>query len=410
MRIAYISSDFGIPVHGNKGASIHVRELSAALAEQRHHIEILTCRAGGKVPAGFNVPVHEFPLETPERRTIGTLQDDPDASEAVTGEIRAMMYAATFRYRAMPMLHAFRPDAIYERYSLFATAGIELARELGVPHILEVNAPLSEEAARHRGIGFARTVRAVEQRILGATDHVIAVSEPLKEWIVGTGVDTERVTVAPNGVNIARFAAGSGNLRRRFGIDDRPVVGFVGTLIRAVARLARERGHERAPYLLIVGDGPQRGELEAVAASEGIADLTIFTGSVPHEAMSGCIGAMDVAVAPYDASPDFYFSPLKLFEYMAAGRPVIAAGIGQIAECLRDGEIGLLYPPGDVSALAQRIGQVIDDPDGARRLGEAARAEAIANHSWDRNACIVTDLIGLERCRRADRVLQEGTR
>jgi glycosyltransferase involved in cell wall biosynthesis len=126
--------------------------------------------------------------------------------------------------------------------------------------------------------------------------------------------------------------------------------------------------------------------------------------------MPGCIGAMDVAVAPYDASPDFYFSPLKLFEYMAAGRPVIAAGIGQIAECLRDGETGLLYPPGDVSALAQRIGQVIDDPDGARRLGEAARAEAIANHSWDRNARIVTDLIGPERCRRADRVLQEGTR
>jgi glycosyltransferase involved in cell wall biosynthesis len=419
MRIAYISSDFGIPVYGNKGASIHVRELSAALAAQGHSVEILTCRAGGDAPAGFDIPVHEFPLETPERRTIGTLQDDPDASDALVGEVRAMLFAATFRYRALPWLRDFQPDAIYERYSLLATAGIELARELGVPHILEVNAPLSEEAARHRGIGFARTVRAVEQRILGATDRVIAVSAPLKEWIVGAGVEAERVTVAPNGVNIDRFAGGGGDLRRRYGIDDRTVVGFVGTLkawhgtatlIRAIAHLAQERGIERAPYLLIVGDGPQRADLEAMAASEGIAGLTIFTGTAPHDVIPGCIAAMDVAVAPYDASPDFYFSPLKLFEYMAAGRPVVAAGIGQIVECLRDGETGLLYSPGDIAALAQRIGRLVDEPAFARQLGEAARAEAIANRGWERNARIVTGLIDRELSHRAAPILQEETR
>jgi glycosyltransferase involved in cell wall biosynthesis len=419
MNIAYLSSDFGIPVHGNKGASIHVRELSSALVAQGHRVEIVACRAGGETPIGFDVPVHEFALDTPDRRTIGSLQDDPEVSEPMSREVRAMLYAATLRYRVLPMLEAFRPDAIYERYSLLGTAGIEIAKMLGIPHILEVNAPLSEEAALHRGVAFTQTIRAVEQRILGSANRVIAVSGPLKDWIVETGVDADRVSVVPNGVNVERFAAGTNDVRGRFGIDDRPVVGFVGTLkawhgtatlIRAVARLARERGIEQAPYLLIVGDGPQRGELEAVATSEGIASLTIFTGSVPHDVMPDCIAAMDVAVAPYDESPDFYFSPLKLFEYMAAGRPVVAAGIGQIVDCLRDAETGLLYPPGDIAALARCIGQLIDDPEGAARMGESARAEAIAQRSWNRNARIVTDLIELEQARRNGRVLREGSR
>ncbi len=81
--------------------------------------------------------------------------------------------------------------------------------------------------------------------------------------------------------------------------------------------------------------------------------------------MPAHLAAMDIAVAPYDVPPDFYFSPLKLFEYMAASRPVVAAAIGQIEDCLHDGVTGLLYPPGDVMALAQRIATLVDDP--ARR-------------------------------------------
>lgn len=406
MKIAYLSTDFGIPVLGNKGASIHVRELSAALAAQGHRVEIITCRSGGEAPAGFNVPVHEFPVDKPERLLVGSLQDDPDASEAMAREVRSMLYAATLRHCALPLLWALEPDAIYERYSLLGTAGVELSRELGIPHILEVNAPLSEEHAKHRGIGFSQTIRAVERRVLGAADQVIAVSEPLKRWIVETGVDDERVTVVPNGVNIERFATAPGDMRSRLGLDGRLVIGFVGTLkgwhgtatlIRALAVLARQRGMDRSPHLLIVGDGPRRAHLEQLAVEEGVDDLVTFTGMVPHGEMPAYIAAMDIAVAPYDASPDFYFSPLKLFEYMAAGRPIIAAGIGQIEDCIRDGETGLLYPPGDVTVLAQRIARLVDDPECARALGIAAQREARQHRSWGENARIVTGLVEREQ-------------
>ena len=406
MNIVYLCTDFGIPVHGNKGASIHVRELSASLASHGHQVDIISCRAGGDPPVGFHVPVHEFPVEKSEHVLVGSLQDDPAASEPMAKEIRSMLYAATLRHRVMPLLQRLRPDAIYERYSLLGAAGVELARLLDIPHILEVNAPLSDEHATHRGIGFSQTIRATEQRTLGAADQVIAVSEQLRQWIAGAGVDAERVTVVPNGVDIDRFASPNGDVRTQLGLDDHPVVGFVGTLkawhgtatlIQAVARLVSERGLDRAPRLLIVGDGPQRLHLAQLAADEGVTAITTFTGMVDHADMPSHIAAMDIAVAPYNATPDFYFSPLKLFEYMAAGRPVVAAGIGQIGECIRNAETGLLYPPGDVPELTNRIAWLLDDPANARAMGLAAQHEVMAHRSWSENARVVIKLIDGER-------------
>lgn len=409
MRIAYLTSDFGIPVHGNKGAAIHVRELSLALQAQGHEVEIITPRKGGDAPEGFDIPVHEYKLEQQDALLVGALREDPEAGEAQAKDLKSMLYSATLRHRVQPLLERFRPEAIYERYSLLGTAGIDIARHLGIPHILEVNAPLSEEAAAHRSVGFAQTVRAVEQRVLSSAGQVISVSRPLKEWIVTAGADPERVTVVPNGVNIARFASTTFDARERLGLGDRPVVGFVGTLkawhgtttlIEAVARLARERGIEQAPHLLIVGDGPEREHLERLAAGEGISSITTFTGMVAHDEMPGWIAAMDVAVAPYEDNPGFYFSPLKLYEYMAAGRAIVAASIGQIQDCIQDGVNGLLYPAGDVSALAARIAQVLDSPDLAVSLGRESRARAVVNHSWDRNATTVGALVEREQVRR----------
>lgn len=406
MRIAYITTDFGIPVHGHKGASIHVREFSNALQGNGHEVEIFTCRMGGEAPDGFTVPVHEFPLEKPERRLISALQDDPQAGGRTPNEVRSMLYNANLRHRLLPLLQEFQPDAIYERYALLGTAGQELAKALGIPHILEVNAPLSEEQARHRGIVFDQTIRAIEQRIIAGADQVISVSEPLKQWIVGTGASAGRVTVLPNGVNTDRFAERTGTVRERLGLGDRPVVGFVGTLkawhgtdtlIRAMGSLVRERGPDRTPALLIVGDGPQRDQLESLARDEGLGDVTIFTGMVPHGEIPNYLAAIDIAVAPYAETGDVYFSPLKLFEYMAMGCTVIAADTGQIREYIRHMDNGILYTPGDTDALAGQVAAMLDDPIRARILGKTARHEARSTMSWSRIADAVTGLVEREQ-------------
>lgn len=398
MKIAYITADFGIPVHGNKGASIHVRELSQALKTLGHEVRIFTPRLGGDAPADFDVPAIEIAPEKSDKNTVAALQDDPAAGNAMAKEIRGLLYATSMRHRLLEYFRSWRPDAIYERYSLFATAGTEIAHELDIPHFLEVNAPLSKEASEHRGLALQHTAECLERRILNATSHIGAVSEPIRSWAISLGVDRDRVTVLPNGVNIDRFAHAEAVENERLNADDRPVVGFVGTLkawhgtstlIKAISYIARVNGKEKTPRLLIVGDGPQREMLEQLAVDEGIADLTVFTGSVQHGEIPSWIARMDIAVAPYDDMQNFYFSPLKVFEYMAAGKAIVASRIGQITSSLTDAEDALLYQPGSVESLANQILNLLNNPEMRDTLAKNARASAVANHSWSNNASSV---------------------
>ncbi|HSF96372.1 MAG TPA: glycosyltransferase family 4 protein, partial [Thermohalobaculum sp.] len=154
-------------------------------------------------------------------------------------------------------------------------------------------------------------------------------------------------------------------------------------------RLVRARAPEA--HLLIVGDGPKRGWAEGFAQGALMDGAVTMTGWVDHDALPGLIARMDVATAPYPPSENSYFSPLKLYEYLAVGRPVVASAIGQTADVIADGVNGLLTPPGDAAALAEALLALRADPARAARLGRAAAAEG-ARHSWTRNARAVIDL------------------
>jgi glycosyltransferase involved in cell wall biosynthesis len=379
VRIAYLSADFGVPVFGDKGASVHVRELSRALRALGHELLIITPRADGRRPTGFDLPVHEVPPGRGER------------------EQRRRRYAPLLRRHALPLLREFRPDAIYERYSLFGTAGALLARDLGVPHLLEVNAPLADEHARYRGLADADVARRVERRLVRSATRVIAVSPAVARWLRTAGVDEGRVSELPNAVDPERFRPldeARAAVRAALGVERRPVIGFVGTLkpwhdvttlVRALALLDQER-----PALLVVGDGPERERLVAETARARVAST--FTGALGHERVPAHLAAVDVAVAPYARDDGFYFSPLKLVEYLAASRPVAAADIGEIRHCVRPGETGCLYAPGDAAGLAAAIRELLADRTRSAALGAAGRAHVCAYHTWRANARRVADL------------------
>ncbi len=377
MRIAYLCTDPGVPVHGTKGAAIHVRELTRALLGLGHEVAVWALRAGGRAPAGYHVPVHTWP---------GWARRQADGVER---ELALLQDVRRFRRWFGDEMAGYRPHVIYERYSLYGTAGLGAARSYDVGLILEVNAPLSQEHARHRGLALPGAADAVERHVLTGADRLVAVSDAVAEWLAARGVAPGRVTVLANGVDVARFATADGSaLRTQHGLDGSPTVGFVGSLkawhgtadlVRAVARL---RSAGRPVRLVVVGDGPERPALNQLAHDLGLGEALVFAGAVPHEAIPGWLAALDVAVAPYPADGNAYFSPLKLFEYMAAGRPVVAAAVGQVPQVLRDGVTGLLYPAGDVAALAAALEQLLAEPALGARLGRAARAQAAAHHTW----------------------------
>jgi glycosyltransferase involved in cell wall biosynthesis len=266
---------------------------------------------------------------------------------------------------------------------------------------MELNSPLSVEQATYRATGLGDLAARAERWALSRADAVLAVSTPLRDYAISLGAEPDRVHVVPNGVDAELFKPDEPDLevRKRWGLDDDPVLGFVGGLrpwhgVEVLPALL-DRLVSRYPglRLVIVGDGPLRGELEHELRERRLARSAVLTGSLPHEEVPALIHQFDVALAPYSRPDhDFYFSPLKLFEYMACGVPVVAAALGQIEEVVRDGETGLLYPPGQQDALLAACERLLSDPDLRRRLGMGAAKEIHNHYTWDRNSERVVEL------------------
>ena len=151
-----------------------------------------------------------------------------------------------------------------------------------------------------------------------------------------------------------------------------------------------------------MGDGPEREELVRDLAARGLSGSAILCGAVPPAEIPGLLASMDAAVAPYPPIEPFYFSPLKVFEYMAAGLPVAASRIGQLGAVIRDGGNGLLLPPGDAGALSGALERLCGDRALRIRLGRAARATVLEEHTWEAVAGRILRLAGLQPSTAAD--------
>lgn len=418
MKILYLCPDLGIPVLGRKGASVHVRGLIAALSRAGHTV-VLACPVLTKSPWEEPAPVHATLLHLPPDEdlnapvgTLKALNETLGVVNALPGELRRILYNRELGRRLQRRFEGHPPDFIYERASLYATAGSTLARALNRPHLVELNAPLALEQATYRGTSFGELAAQAERWLLRQADAVLAVSAPLRDYAIGLGVEDNRVHVQPNGVDTALFhpdpeGPDDAAFRR---VSEGPVLGFLGGLrpwhgVEVLPDLlARLLPRHPGLRLVIVGDGPLRGELERDVRQRGLTARVVFTGSVPHERAAEILSGFDIALAPYPPTEhEFYFSPLKLFEYLACGLPVAAARLGQIAEVVRDGETGLLYPAGDVAALTAACDRLLSEPALRRRLGQAAAREIRDRYTWDHNAARVAEL-GSELMRQRRRV------
>jgi glycosyltransferase involved in cell wall biosynthesis len=383
MRVAYVCADPGVPVFGRKGCSVHVQEVVRSLTRSGAAVTLIAARAGGAAPAE---------LETLDLQMLPSrVEDDP------AGRERAGLAANELVNEVLELEGPF--DLAYERYSLWSHAGMEYARASGIPGVLEVNAPLIEEQLEHRGLIDRATAEWVAERAFGAATVLLAVSSEVAAYLEERFPAARgRVRVLPNGVNPDRFPAGT----EAASPAPRGVftVGFLGTLkpwhglgvlAEAFAALHRQAPASR---LLVVGDGPERASLAADLCSHGVAAAADFTGAVEPSQVPGLLASMDVGVAPYEEG-HFYFSPLKVYEYMAAGLPVVASRIGQLSGLIRDGVTGVLCPPGDPAALAGALDRLRLDPARCLPMGKTARAEVLREHTWDARVGRILELAGL---------------
>lgn len=380
MRVAYICADPGVPVFGVKGSSVHVQSVIRALRRQGAEVCLFAARFDGEPPPDLA----DLPRRALPRPPNGSTASRETALLAAN-EVLGRMLTADGHF-----------DLIYERYSLWSYAAMEHAAARGSAGLLEVNAPLIAEQIRHRELIDRAGAERVAWRVFSAATALLAVSDGVADYLRSVAASHGRVHIVPNGVDPERFLPSARTPAR-----DTFTVGFVGTLkpwhgldvlLTAFARL-----HARAPAarLLLVGDGPERTTVEHQIAELDLASVVELTGAVSPAEVPALLGRMDVATAPYPSADNCYFSPLKLFEYMAAGLPVVASHVGQVASVIHHGRNGLLCAPGNAAALAGNLEQIYQFPALRRQLGAAAREAVLAHHTWDAVARRILDLAGI---------------
>jgi len=373
MRILYVAIDQTVP--GTTGGSIHVRAVAEGLASRGHDVHVLTQPApSGSFPQGA---VHWHAMAPP----FGLRQ----LRMGRAGAVRAL--AGTLR-----------PQVIIERYYNFGGESVGAAQRIAAPLVLEVNAPIVD----YPGSSKARLDRAL-------------LVEPLRRWrewqcraaslivtpsasIVPASVPREKILEIEWGADTERFRPGVAGHVPFVRREGETVAVFAGAfrswhgaihLVEAIARL-RARGRRDIAAVLI-GDGPELAHVRQAAT--GLEGVTV-TGALAHEQLPASLAAADVGVAPFDVQAhaplalDFYWSPLKIFEYMAAGLPVVAPDIPRLRRIVGHEREGLLYDASNPDGLAAAIERLAvrapgSTPSLRAALGAAARERAVREFGWD---------------------------
>ncbi len=339
LSIAQLCADRGIAPGSTKGAALHLRGIAGGLTAAGHTVTTYTARPT------------EGPFPTPVR----------PLSE-LTGPGAASV------------------DVVYERYSLGHRAGLDLARRIGADFVLEVNAPLVAEAHAHRSHSVEPHHHGVEDLLWREADLVVAVSRPLAH-LIESRRDGPTVTIS-NGFEPRWF----GHRRTPSSGSTTPTVAFIGhpkpwhgadRLPGLLHDLGR-RGHH--PRLMIIGGGPGAAEVLNRAEELGLEDQITVTGTLPPHQASRLLTRTTIGVAPYRRQDPFYFCPLKIIDYLAAGLPIVSTRQGDIDRLV--GKAGVVVDPDDDEALTEAVAELLADPERAQRLGANGRRRALASMTW----------------------------
>ena len=292
------------------------------------------------------------------------------------------------------MIRKIKPDFIYDRYITFNVGVIWAGRLCGVPVVLEVNAPLAFERSTEpdEKLFFKKWAFSLERYICSQADLTIVVSTPLKDYLESVGVPSGKCFVMPNGVNQYNFSPKpkDDSLKKILGITkDATIIGFAGILrpwhgleliIDAVARL---KTSGRLVYLLVVGDGPIRLQIEKMLNELNLSNEFCITGRIRHDMMADYVNLFDIAVSP---KATFYASPMKIVEYMALGKAVVVPDLQNFRDMIDDGKNGILFSDEKGKTLVEILELLCDSVHLRQQLGNNARKKVESRLNWEWNA------------------------
>lgn len=370
------------------GQAVHIEEMIAAFRALGH--EIILVAPAKTEHSGFGVD---------DRWVVFLKRHMP----RFCYELMELAYNLVSYRELARLIHRHQPDCIYERYNLLLLSGGWASRRFRLPLILEVNSPIFEERLRYDGFSLHRIAKWCQTHIWTSADLVLPVTQVMADIVQGYGVDPTRTTVLHNGINLHQFEqlAAQAPARAVLGLNGKLVLGFTGYirkwhgLDKVIAMLALDPP-DSARHLLVVGDGPERVPLEQQAKQLNIQHRIQFTGVVHRKDVPGYVDLFDIALQPAVVA---YASPLKLIEYLAAGKAIVAPAQPNICELLTDHHNALLFDPDQPDSMPAAINRLCQDKTLMERLQTNARDTIrVKQLTWSENAKKIVLLIeGLKR-------------
>lgn len=380
MRIIYVAS--GIRVPGAHGGSTHTWEVARGLTQLGHDVHVIAQQPAPRFARWL----------WPQSATLDGIHIHyVDLPKALS------LLAYPHIARLVRKLH---PDALIERYYNLAGAGMLAAKRAAVPSLLEVNALIVDPPAVRKRRLDDRLGQPLQRWAVAQCRMAARVVTPL-HTTVPAQIERQKIVELPWGANVQQFSpdqvAGSRlALRTKLGIPpDRRIAVFLGSfrawhgvhdLLDAGVQLWEAGEHLQ---ILLIGDGPQRAAVER-RIGRWHAHVT-FVGSVPNTEVPALLALADVGMAPFNTAPHpalqaagFFWSPLKMYEYMAMQLPVVTADIPPLNTIIREGQEGALFREGDVPDLAAAIQRVLHAPDRAE-MGRRARQRVVECYSWEQH-------------------------
>jgi glycosyltransferase involved in cell wall biosynthesis len=367
---------------GAGGEGVHIRGMVEAFRKLGHEVTVVS-------PPGIDPFREEGPNASNKSGLAKTWKWISGHLPEICFELLELAYNFIAYKNIKEAIKKEEIDFIYERYAFFCFAGVRLAKKYNIPIVLEVNE--ISGIKRVRGQALVNLAKKIEKWIFNKADTIVTVSSFLKTRVEGRGIDSGKIYIIPNAVNIERFNADTNGIeiRNRFNLSGKTVLGFAGwfawwdnleLLVNTLSEMVKEKANL---HLVLIGDGDKRRGLEREAVKRGVNNNITFAGKVSRRQMPDFIQAIDICVIPH-SNP--FGSPVVLFEYMAMGKAVVAPRLGPIEDVITDGVNGVLFEPKDEGSLKRYLLDLINDSHRREKIGKEARDAVLSKHLWRHSA------------------------
>jgi glycosyltransferase involved in cell wall biosynthesis len=381
MKICYIAPTEIIP--STNGGAIHTLELARNMVSKGHEVHVVAKYNKG-VDEEKVQGVHVHRVRSSQKRLIGY-------PSALTSSVR----------KTTDIIKKYDIDILHERMTLPGGVGAIASKLYNVPSLLEVNGPVLEE---HIALGNIPShyhrflLKRWRSRVLPIYGAYYVQTQSLKNIVSDWGLDNKEIHVIPNGVDITRFhpEINGDEILEKYQLVGKNVITFIGSLrewhgitllIRSIPKILKSSPDTK---FMIIGSGPQQYEIERKITELNLQDNVLLIGAVPYQDIPKFIASSTICIAPFQPSKlgtmkkyGLYFSPIKLFEYMACAKPIITTSVGEVNNLFEDKKDAYLIRP-DKIELADAVIDLLENKSLRKQLGQKAR-EKVKNYTWERS-------------------------